>query len=225
MKYSMKQPYELNDYFHAFNSDNLQYYESLRYFLLQTKKIKGDILEFGVGRARSVITTCHLINENKIKKKYLAFDSFSGFGNITSKDKSYRNPKDGEWATSPKKQFKYNIENIKKIISLHIFKKNFKNVKLIKGFVEDTLPKKIREINSISFINLDLDLYSGHKVVLENTFGKLSKYGLIYFDDVIPKHKNPPFPGAYFAVKEFFNKKKIKKYQCKLRKNLIIQKL
>ena len=225
MKNSMNQPYELNDYFHAFNSDNLQYYESLKYFLLQTKKIKGDILEFGVGRARSVITTCHLINENKINKNYLAFDSFSGFGNITSKDKSYRNPKDGEWATSPKKQFRYNIENIKKIISLHIYKNNFKNVKLIEGFVEDTLPKKIKKIKSISFINLDLDLYSGHKVVLENTFEKLSKYGLIYFDDVIPKDKNPPFPGAYIAVKEFFYKKKIKKYQCKLRKNLIIQKL
>ena len=225
MKYSMNQPYELNDYFHAFNSDNLQYYESLKYFLLQTKKIKGDILEFGVGRARSVITTCHLINENKINKNYLAFDSFSGFGNITSKDKSYRNPKDGEWATSPKKQFRYNIENIKKIISLHIYKNNFKNVKFIKGFVEDTLPKKIKKIDSISFINLDLDLYSGHKVVLENTFEKLSKHGLIYFDDVIPKDKNPSFPGASIAVREFFQKKKIKKFECKLRKNLIIQKL
>jgi len=221
----MNQPYELNDYFHAFNSDNLQYYESLKYFLLQTKKIKGDILEFGIGRGRSVITTCHLIHENKINKNYLAFDSFLGFGNITLKDKSFRNPKEGEWATSPKKQFKYSIKNIKKIVSLHIYNNNFKNVKFIKGFVEDTLPKKIKKINSISFVNLDLDLYSGHKVVLESIFEKLSKYGLIYFDDIIIKDKNRPFPGAYTAVREFFIKKKIKKYRCKLRKNLIIQKL
>ena len=225
MKYAIKQHKELSDYFHSFNSDNIQYYESLKYFLLKTKKIKGDILEFGIGRGRSIIATCHLINEYKIKKNFLAFDSFEGFGNISYHDKSYRNPKKGQWALSPKRQFKYSIKNIKKIISLHIYKNNFKNVKLIKGFVEDSLPKKIKNINSISFINLDLDLYSGHKVVLEETFKKLSKHGLIYFDDIIPKDKKPPFPGAYVAVREFFKNKKIRKFECKLRKNLVIQKL
>ena len=91
--------------------------------------------------------------------------------------------------------------------------------------MEDSLPKKIKNINSISFINLDLDLYSGHKVVLEKTFKKLSKHGLIYFDDIIPKDKKPPFPGAYVAVREFFKNKKIRKFDCELRKNLVIQKL
>ena len=224
MKYAIKQHKKLNDYFHAFNSDNIQYYESLKYFLLKTKKIKGNILEFGVGRGRSMIATCHIINEYNINKKYFAFDSFEGFGNITDKDKSYRNPKPGEWAVSPKKQFKYSIKNLKLILSYHIYKNNFKKIKFIKGFVESTLKKY--KFNSISFINLDLDLYSGHKTVLENTFEKLSKYGIIYFDDVILKDKKPVFPGAHLAVNEYFkNKKNIKKYYCKFRKNLVIQKI
>jgi len=225
MKYAMKQHPKLNDFFHAFNSDNIQYYDSIKNFLLKTKYINGDILEFGIGRARSVITTCHLINENRIKKRYIAFDSFEGFGNISSKDKSFRNPKKGDWSSSPKQQFKYTKKKIKKIISNHIFKENFKNVKLIKGFVENTLPKEIKKINSISFINLDLDLYSGHKTVLEHTWEKLSKNGLIYFDDVVPNQKKVPFPGASFAVSEFFKNKKVKKIICNLRKNLIIQKI
>ena len=216
---------ELSDYFHAFNSGNIQYYDSLKNYLLKTTNIKGSILEFGIGRARSVITTCHLINEYKIKKKFIAFDSFEGFGNISSNDKSYRNAKIGDWSSSPKKQFKYTKENMKKIVSYHIHKKNFQSVKFIKGFVENTLPKEIKKINSISFINLDLDLYSGHKTVLENTWEKLSKNGLIYFDDVIPTLKSAPFPGAAIAVNEFFKNKKIKRFTCNLRKNLIIQKI
>ena len=91
--------------------------------------------------------------------------------------------------------------------------------------MENTLPKIISKIRSISFINLDLDLYSGHKVVLENTFSKLSKNGIIYFDDIILSDKNPSFPGAKKAFKEFFANKRIKKYTCKLRKNLVIKKL
>lgn len=216
---------ELNDYFHAFNSENIQYYDSLKNYLPKTVNVKGSILEFGIGRARSVITTCHLINEYKIKKNYIAFDSFEGFGNISSKDKSYRDPKIGDWSCSPKNQFKYTKGNVKKIVSYHIHKKNFQNVKFIKGFVENTLPKEMKKINSISFINLDLDLYSGHKIVLENTWEKLSKNGLIYFDDVIPGRKSDPFPGAAIAVKEFFKNKKIKRFICNLRKNLIIQKI
>lgn len=225
MIYEMFQHPKLNDYFHAFNSENIQYYDSLKKYLLKTIDVKGSILEFGVGRARSVITTCHLINEYKIKKNYIAFDSFEGFGNISSKDMSYRNVKKGDWSKSPKKQFKYTKENIKKIVSYHIHKNNFQNVKFVKGFVENTLPKEIKKINAISFINLDLDLYSGHKIVLENTWKKLSKNGLIYFDDVIPLLKPNPFPGAAIAVKEFFKNKKIKRFTCNLRKNLIIQKI
>jgi hypothetical protein len=224
MRYKIKQHKNLNDYFHAFNSNNIQYYDSLKYFLLKTKKVKGDILEFGIGRGRSMIATCHIMNEYNINKKYFAFDSFKGFGKISDEDKSHRNPKIGEWAFSPKKKFKYNIKNIRKILSYHLYKNNFKKIKFIKGFVEDSIKKY--KFNSISFINLDLDLYSGHKTVLENCFEKLSKYGMIYFDDIVLKNKKVPFPGAYIATKEYFkNKKNIKKYYCKLRNCLVIQKI
>ena len=227
MKYSMKQPKDLNDYYHSFNSDNIQYYESLKNFLSLSLKAKGDILEFGIGRGRSLIATCHLINELKIKKKLIAFDSFQGFDFINEKDNSFRRSKKNDWSSSPKGQFKYSEQSLKKVINKHIYKNNFKKVIFIKGYVEETLPNYIKNIKSISFINLDLDLYSGHKTVLENTFEKLSKNGIIYFDDIMPgvKLKNSPFPGAYLSFKEFFQKKKIKKFTCKFRGNLIIQKI
>ncbi len=212
MKYAMKQPKDLNDYYHSFNSDNIQFYESLKFFLILSLEAKGHILEFGIGRGRSLIAICHLINELKIKKKLIAFDSFQGFNFINKKDKSTRRIRKNDWSSSPKAQFKYNEQSLKKVIDKHIYKNNFKKVIFIKGYVEETLPSYIKSIKSISFINLDLDLYSGHKTVLENTFEKLSKNGIIYFDDVMPdvKLKNSPFPGAYLSFKEFFKNKKKK---------------
>ena len=70
MKYSIVHPKDLNDYYHAFNSMNIQYFESLKKYLMLTKNVKGEILEFGVGRGRSLIVTAHLINQYNFKKKF-----------------------------------------------------------------------------------------------------------------------------------------------------------
>ena len=224
----MTHPKDLSDFYHAFNSTNIQYFESLKKFLLLTRNIKGEILEFGVGRGRSLIATCHIIHQYKLKKKFTAFDSFErGFGIILNKDNSFRNPKKKDWTISPNGQFKYTMHNIKKILNKHIDRNNFIDVKFVEGFVEKSLPKYSKNIKRISFINLDIDLYSGHKIILEHTFEKLSKGGIIYFDDIYPKEKKNEvkFPGARTAFKEFFKNKKIKKYICDFRQNLIIQKL
>ena len=65
MKYSMTHPKDLSDFYHAFNSTNIQYFQSLKKFLLLTRNIKGEILEFGVGRGRSLIVICHIIHQYK----------------------------------------------------------------------------------------------------------------------------------------------------------------
>ena len=180
MKYNMIQRKNLkSDYYHFFNSENIQYYDSIKKYMTMTKNVKGEILEFGIGRGRSSIAICHIINELNMKKKFIAFDSFLGFGEIGKNDKSYLNVKSGEWSNSPNNQFKYEKNTIKKIVYDHIFKKNFKKIEYIEGFIENTLLKKIKKINSISFINLDLDLYEGHKAVLNLTYDKLSKNGII----------------------------------------------
>lgn len=225
MKYNMIQRKNLkSDYYHFFNSENIQYYDSIKKYMTMTKNVKGEILEFGIGRGRSSIAICHIINELNMKKKFIGFDSFLGFGEIGKNDKSYLNVKSGEWSNSPNNQFKYEKNTIKKIVYDHIFKKNFKKIEYIEGFIENTLLKKIKKINSISFINLDLDLYEGHKAVLNLTYDKLSKNGIIYFDDIVPSLKKDPFPGAKKAFNEFFKNKKIRRYICPFRKNMVIQK-
>jgi hypothetical protein len=226
-RYYQKHPKDLNDHYHLFNSNNIKYFESIKKYLEKTKSVKGSILEFGVGRGRSTIAICYLIQELKLKKKFIAMDSFSGFNFITKEDSSFRKTKTGEWACSPNQKLSYNKKFIKKVLNIHIYKKNFKNAELVKGYVEVELQKLIKRIKKISFINLDLDLYSGHKNTLSHCWDKLSINGIIYFDDIILDLKESPFPGAYLAYKEFFKnkKKQVKVYKCPYRKNLIIKKI
>ena len=162
-------------------------------------KVKGDIIEFGVYKGNSLI---RLITFNKIynktKKKVFAFDVFSKFpvGNLKIDKKQRKNfvKVAGENSISINK-----LNNILK-------KKKFKNYRLIKGDVLETLPfflnknKKLK----ISFINLDLDLYEPSLYVLEKFYPKLTKNGIIMLDNF------GEFFGETKAVKEFTKRKKIK---------------
>lgn len=226
MRYEIKQHKKLNDYFHSFNFENLQYYDSLLKYLNLTNKVKGDIVECGIGRGRSLIATLYILNKLKSKKKVFAFDSFSGFGKIHKFDQSFRKPKSTDWSKSPNQKINYSIKFIKKVISYHT-KKNNIYLNFYKGFLNKSLLKhKSIFKKKISFINADVDLYEGHKNLLENLWPLLSKRGVIYFDDILLKKKQK-FPGAKKAFFEFFKNKKNKFIYIndKNRENIAIMKL
>ncbi len=193
--------------FHLFNSDNMQTLLSFYNLLNKTSKVKGDIVEFGIGRGRSLIILCYLLRELNLKKKLFAFDSFEGFGKIHNNDISIRNPKSGEWSGSPDKKYQYNKTFIKQVLKTHLHEKSRKSVYFVKGFIEKKLPK-FNKLQKLSFVHCDVDLYLPHKIILENIWNKLSKNGIILFDDIEYGIKSKKFPGAVKAFKEFFYKKK-----------------
>ena len=53
----------------------------------------------------------------------------------------------------------------------------------MKGYIEKSL-LKYNKFNKVSFIHCDVDLYLPHKAILENLWTKLSKNGIILFDDI-----------------------------------------
>ena len=207
---------EVNDYYHILNSSNILnvYYWSIYFNLI--KNIKGDIVECGVGRGRSLITLLSLnryyesISNNKIRRKVYALDSFSGFPEPTKKDNSSRNPKKGEWSRSPNNEFNYSVENLKKILKkadLGNLRKNQLNI--IKGFFEKTT--KDLKIKKISILHLDGDLYKSIKDPLENLSNKVVKGGIIVIDDFYlkkNKHSKEDFPGARRALEDFLDENK-----------------
>ncbi len=225
-------PKEVSDYWHLFNVPNIMNIIYWYNFFHKTKHLDGSILEFGIGRGRSLISIMTLeyyfrTTKGYVPKKIYAFDSFEGFPEPTIKDASTRNPKKGEWSHSPNKNFKYSKINLKKILINAGFPKSFiEELIIVKGFFSKT--SKQVNVNKIAIMHLDGDLYSSVKDPLDNLSHKLLKEGLIVIDDFILDkkiEKEDFWPGARKAVEEFIDTNKSFKIEASLRGNPYLVKI
>ena len=85
-------------------------------------------------------------------------------------------------------------------VKTHNLSSTLKNIKYIKGKVEDTLKFEIPE--KIALLRLDTDWYESTKIELETLFPKLQKGGLLIVDDY------GYWKGSKKAVDEYFFDKK-----------------
>ena len=153
--------------------------------------------EFGVFKGSSLFRFLIFKEILKDNRSFYGFDSFGKFKvpkNIDSDD-----------FKELKLFFKEAGNNSisKKNLQLILKKRKLdKNVKLIKGDILETLKLFLIKNKRIkfSFINLDVDLYEVSKFILEITWKKVSKKGIIWFDDY------EGFPGAKRAINEFLAK-------------------
>jgi hypothetical protein len=92
-------------------------------------------------------------------------------------------------------------------VSLEEVKENFKiydaldepRVKFLKGWVRDTLHPDICDIQKISLLRIDVDSYSATLEVLDYLYDKVSKGGIIIFDDMC-------LGECKSAVRDFINR-------------------
>jgi len=70
-------------------------------------------------------------------------------------------------------------------------------VKLEKGFFNDTLPSY--SSNKFCFVHIDCDLYEPYKVCLEFFYSRVSKNGIILFDE----YNDPVYKKCNTAIDEF----------------------
>ena len=134
-------------------------------------------LEFGVFEGWSINFCSSLIPE----AKFYGFDSFKGLP-ATS----------GVWV---KGEF-----DVKEKLS-----KVNKNVSLIKGYFNETLPKFLEEHKEkAAFIHIDCDLYSSTKTIFENIYDRIVPNTVIQFDEYYnyPGWRNHEFK----AFQEFCKK-------------------
>lgn len=164
----------------------------------KTKKIKGDVVEFGIWHGNNLFFMKKVIDFFKLKKKVIGYDNFSGFPNPAKLKKS----KKGKYIGKP--------ELIKKL--LKFFK--LSNVKIINDDILN-LDKYKKNFNKISFIYIDCNVYEPVKKILETLNSKISRGGIIAFDEA--QNKNNKSEGI--AMMEFFNKNKSKYKLVKLDKN------
>ena len=61
-----------------------------------------------------------------------------------------------------------------------------KNVKLVKGYFDATLPKFLEKFpEDVAFIHIDSDLYSSCKTVLDNLKPRIKKGTILLFDEIV----------------------------------------
>ena len=145
----------------------------------------GLFLEFGVYNGSS-INILSKLGPNKI---FHGFDTFTGL------------PEDWDLGNKKIKAGHFYLEKMPSVE---------KNVILHKGLFEDTIPKWQKQYREkISFINIDCDLYSSTKTVLEHLNSQIVKDTIIRFDDLLPSPIRP-YPkwleGEWKALSEWVGK-------------------
>ena len=172
---------------------------------IKVNNIEGDIVECGVGNGESLGLILLNLKFNNLDKNYYGFDSFQGFPKLTNHDKPGLLKKNIEdsWAHTSSE---YVLNNLK---SIGFSSSEFKNVKFIKGFFEDSIPLNQKISKKISLLNIDCDIYESHKIVLKYFYPLVESKGIIAFDDIDSIY----FPGAVSATKQFLgeNYKNLKK--------------
>ena len=175
------------------------------------RHLDGDVVECGLGEGNTFAMLAYLIgSELRPSPRTLwGFDSFEGWPEPATWDASPRNPQKGEWKVSEEMVTRRFEES-------GIFKA-FPNLdlRIIKGFVGQTLPGSFPRGNPIGFLHLDLDLYEGYRDALENLFPHVVPGGIVAFDEyrefhpelpdyVVDGHPVAKWPGCDRAVDEYF---------------------
>lgn len=181
-------------------TSNVKIFSLIKVFEYVNKfKIAGDFAECGVYTGGNIMILKKLIEKNKLDVKIYAYDTFEGMTAPTSYDVKI----DG---TIAKKKFKKNWASC----SLDKLKQNFKEVKLsiknirfIKGKVEDTLKIKKNLPKKLSILRLDTDFYESTKSELQKLYPLLVKGGVLIIDDY------GSWLGSKKATDEYFSNKKI----------------
>ena len=150
---------------HMLNSTMIRDRDRLHdWVLTQALSLRGNdglFVEFGVQRAHSVNRFAKMLQ--KIDKIIYGFDAFEGI--------------EEDW-DADRLAGKYSLNGIAPNVE--------KNVTLVKGWVQDTLPLFLAEhaSDAFAFIHLDMDTYTPTRLALDLLRPRLRKDTIILFDEL-----------------------------------------
>lgn len=162
--------------------------------------LDGDIVECGLGNGVTFERLGQVAKESS--KKLFGFDSFQGFPKPSDEDVSSWVINEGDWSHA-------NISNIESRVKKSVPKDFFDtHIHIIPGFFKDTF-KNETAIKNISFLHLDVDLYSSYIDCLNHFFDRVVKGGVIAIDEYLNGIEYAKYPGGYISISEFFKDKKV----------------
>lgn len=170
--------------------------------------VKGSIVECGVYRGFSLMAWAQMsavMEPNNLTRRIYGFDTFEGFTGAGKKDlNKLLKVRKGELKGDSYEELKQLI----KIYNSNRFLGHVGKVQLIKGDVNETIPKFIKENRHlvVSLLFLDMDLYEPTKTAIEMFCPRMPKGSIIAFDEL----DNPIWPGETMALLETFKINKLK---------------
>jgi hypothetical protein len=162
---------------------------NLLQFIDNAKTLDGDFVEIGCFMGSSTCVMANYIEQNKIDKKFFVYDYFDGFTFEEAK-----NSLDSSWMNTHKTDGRDKVEERvksrlkEKIDNFHVFQRNI---------IDDDA---LKEVEKISFANIDVDLYEAVYAALIHVHKKLCVNGIIVVEDA---GHTPWLLGAKIALEEF----------------------
>jgi len=174
--------------------------------------LPGVIMEFGCrwGQNEAWWTNLRGIYEPyNYTRKIVAFDTFSGFPSVDSKDGDHPIMKEGSYGVT--KNYDVFLEDVLCCHENEAPIPHVKKYELIKGDVIKTLPKYLERNTHtlISFAYFDMDIYKPTLFALKAIWDKMPVGAILAFDEL----NHASFPGETRAVLEFAKGRELRKSQ------------
>ena len=164
---------------------------NLLQFIDNAKNLDGEFVEIGCYFGSSTCVMANYIEKNKIDKKFFIYDYFDGFTYEEAK-KSIDSFYVGKYKTDGRDKV---VKRVKSRL-----KEKIDNFEIIqRNIIEDDA---LREVEKISFANIDVDLYEAVFAALIHVHKKLVLNGIIVVEDA---GHTPLLLGAKLALEEFLN--------------------
>ena len=150
--------------------------------IVEKNNIPGAFVECGVAQGgTAAMLVCAQDELGSFKRNNCFFDSYEGLPEPTKDD--YIKGKTGSFIRPlPKGSCLGTIEQVSDLMYKKL-KKSSKNVKLIKGWFQDTIYPYKDKIKEIAILRLDGDWYESTKIPLENLYDQVSVGGIVIIDD------------------------------------------
>jgi hypothetical protein len=166
-------------------------------FFKQTSNVRGEIVEFGIFKGNSFFRWIKFrdLLEQTFSRKIIGFDIFGDFPKANfDDDKAKRNA----FVEETNGGVSISFEEMNDLLNKQGLNEN---VDIIKGDILVTLDDYLEKNPhlKISLLHIDVDLYEPSKHILEKLFDRVTKGGIIIFDDY------GAFAGTNKAVDDFFN--------------------
>ncbi len=186
----------------AFLKRFLAHYE----FFQKVVNLPGDIVELGVHRGGSLMSWANFLeirNMGDRQRKVIGFDHFWSYQELDSQNSELDSiNSENNNIEAEVSEFEAQLRDAIHIFDSDRFIPYKPRIILVKGDIQETVPKYIQENPSlrISLLHIDVDLYAPASIGLQHLWQRVVSGGVVLFDG----YGNSPWEGESKAVDEFF---------------------